>query len=81
MPSCTANFEDRAEPVYLKVPEGFEQFYPKKVVLMLLRTIYGLCEAAMTFWKEKGGQVAPHDEVVKAGSVQCGTRSIKAHEG
>ena len=45
-------FEDGAEPVYLKVPEGFEKFYPKNVVLMLLRTIYGLCEAAMAFWKE-----------------------------
>ena len=45
-------FEDGAEPVYLKVPEGFEQFYPKNVVLMLLKTIYGLCEAAMAFWKE-----------------------------
>jgi len=45
-------FEDGAEPVYLKVPEGFKQFYPRNVVLMLLKTIYGLCEAAMAFWKE-----------------------------
>jgi len=45
-------FEGRAEPVYFKVPEGFEGFYPKNVVLMLLRTIYGLSEAAIAFWKE-----------------------------
>jgi len=45
-------FEDRAEPVYLKVPEGLEGYYPRNVVLMLLKTIYGLCEAAMAFWKE-----------------------------
>lgn len=45
-------FEEGAEPVYLKVPEGFEKFYPTNSVLLLLRTIYGLCEAAMAFWKE-----------------------------
>ena len=48
-------FEEGAEPVYLKVPEGFkgfEGFYTRNVVLMLLRTIYGPYEAAMAFWKE-----------------------------
>jgi len=45
-------FEDGAEPVYLKVLEGFKQYYLRNVVLMVLRTIYSLCEAAIAFWKE-----------------------------
>ena len=46
-------FKDRAvRPFYLKVPEGCEGFYLKNVFLMLLRMIYGLCEAAMAFLKE-----------------------------
>lgn len=45
-------FEPGLPPMYMKVPEGFEKFYPKDCVLRLLRTIYGLKEAAMAFWKE-----------------------------
>jgi len=52
MASWASNIVDGAEPVYLKVLEGFEGFYLKDVVLMLLRKIYGLCRAAMAFWKE-----------------------------
>ncbi len=40
------------EGVYMYVPQGFEQFYPKNVLLLLLRTLYGLKHAAMAFWKE-----------------------------
>ena len=36
----------------MEVPEGFEKFYGPNVVLLLLRTIYGLKNAAMAFWKE-----------------------------
>jgi hypothetical protein len=36
----------------MKVPQGFEQIYPKNVALLLLRTIYGLVQAALAFWRE-----------------------------
>jgi hypothetical protein len=36
---------------YLQVPEGFEKFYPGKVVLKLLKTLYGLKQSAYVFWK------------------------------
>jgi 16S rRNA G527 N7-methylase RsmG len=29
------------EIIYMKVPQGFENFYPKNVALLLLRAIYG----------------------------------------
>jgi hypothetical protein len=40
------------EIIYMKVPQGFEKFYPKNVALLLLRTIYGLVQAALAFWGE-----------------------------
>jgi hypothetical protein len=43
---------EKGEKVYMKVPEGWEGFYPTNTVLLLLRTIYGLKQAAMAFWKE-----------------------------
>jgi hypothetical protein len=33
------------------VPRGFERFYPPNVVLLLLKTIYGLKQAAFEYWK------------------------------
>ena len=45
-------FEPNQPPIYIKVPEGFEEFYPIGCVLLLLDTIYGLKEAAMAFWRE-----------------------------
>jgi hypothetical protein len=36
----------------MKVPQGFEKLYPKNVALLLLRTIYGLVQAALVFWRE-----------------------------
>jgi Reverse transcriptase (RNA-dependent DNA polymerase) len=38
--------------LYLCVPEGFEYKYENDVVLHLQRTIYGLKQAAIAFWKE-----------------------------
>jgi len=35
--------------IYMKVPEGFERNYPGEVMLLLLRTIYGLKQAAQAF--------------------------------
>ena len=36
----------------MEVPEGFEDYYPGDVLLFLLKTIYGLKQAAMAFWRE-----------------------------
>ena len=45
-------FEDNEEH-YIEVPEGFEKYYdPIEYLLLLLRTIYGLKNAAIAFWKE-----------------------------
>ena len=44
--------EPNQPPIYIKVPEGFEEFYPIGCVLLFLHTIYELKEAAMAFWKE-----------------------------
>ena len=43
-------FED-GEEIYMEVPEGWENKYPKGAVLKLLKTIYGLKQAAMAFWR------------------------------
>jgi hypothetical protein len=40
------------EKIYMKVPQGFEKWYPGAVLLLLLRTMYGTKQAAMQFWKE-----------------------------
>ena len=39
------------EVLYMKVPQGFEQYYPANCVLLLLKTIYGLKQAAYAFWR------------------------------
>eukprot|EP00957_Ditylum_brightwellii_P195988 14933205-Ditylum_brightwellii.AAC.1 len=36
----------------LPCPHGFEPYYPAKVLLLFLRTLYGLKQAAMQFWRE-----------------------------
>jgi hypothetical protein len=43
------NFENDGEKIYMEVPHGFESFYPKNYVLLLLKTIYGLKQAALAF--------------------------------
>ena len=45
-------FDKRTEPVYMAVPEGFGNHYDNQVVLLLLKTIYVLKNAAKAFWKE-----------------------------
>ena len=39
------------ERIYTPVPEGFEKYYPKGAFWLLLKTIYGLKQAAKMFWK------------------------------
>jgi Reverse transcriptase (RNA-dependent DNA polymerase) len=43
---------DKGEELFLKIPQGFEQFYKETQVLKLNRTIYGLQQAAQAFWTE-----------------------------
>ena len=40
------------DELFIKVPQGFENNFNKDVVLNLNRTIYGLKQAASTFWSE-----------------------------
>ena len=43
---------NREQPIYMKVPEGLEKYYPASVCLLLLKTIYELKQAARAFWRE-----------------------------
>jgi Reverse transcriptase (RNA-dependent DNA polymerase) len=40
------------EKLYLKTPQGFEEYYSCSKVLRLNRAIYGFKQAAQAFWKE-----------------------------
>jgi hypothetical protein len=42
----------RGEQIYMEIPQGFEKYYPSNAVLLLLKTIYGLKQAALAFWRE-----------------------------
>jgi hypothetical protein len=41
-----------SEVIYMKMPHGFEKFYPEDVVLKLKKCIYKLKQAAMAFWQQ-----------------------------
>jgi hypothetical protein len=41
----------QGERLYMHVPKGFEKHYGSDVVLLLLKTIYGLKQAAFEYWK------------------------------
>jgi hypothetical protein len=43
---------EEGETLYMEIPEGFEQYYPAGFIWLLLRTIYGLKQAAVAFWKQ-----------------------------
>ena len=42
---------DPGHILFMEIPQGFEKWYPSNVVLLLLKTIYGLRQAAYAFWK------------------------------
>ena len=44
-------FENETE-VYMEVPKGFEKYFPADVILLLMKTIHGLKQAANAFWKK-----------------------------
>ena len=45
-------FEPGSPPIYMKIPEGFEKYYGVDSALKLLKTLYGLKEAAYAFWRQ-----------------------------
>jgi hypothetical protein len=44
-------FKD-GEVIYMKVPHGFEKFYPDDLVLKLKKCLYGIKQATMAFWRQ-----------------------------
>jgi Reverse transcriptase (RNA-dependent DNA polymerase) len=38
--------------MYMRVPKGFQKFYPEGVVLLLLKKLYGAKQTAMAFWRK-----------------------------
>jgi hypothetical protein len=40
------------EQIFMKIPDGFQKFYLSYVMLKLLRTLYGLAQSAIQFWRE-----------------------------
>jgi hypothetical protein len=38
--------------VFMTVPQGLEKYYTEDAILLMLRTIYGLKQAAIAFWRE-----------------------------
>jgi hypothetical protein len=43
---------ENGERLYMEVPQWFEEWFAVYVVLLLLKTLYGLKQAAMVFWRE-----------------------------
>ena len=41
---------DPKHKVYMEIPKGFEKFYPKNVLRLLQKTLYGVKNAAKAFW-------------------------------
>jgi Reverse transcriptase (RNA-dependent DNA polymerase) len=40
----------KGKELYMKIPQGFEKFYAKDDVWLLLKTCYGIKQAAKAFW-------------------------------
>ncbi len=43
---------EEGEKVYIKIPLGFEEFYDRSTVLLLKKTLYGLKQATMAFYRK-----------------------------
>ena len=43
---------DKGEELYMKVPQGMERYYPVNVLLLTLKTLYGMIQDAAQFYKE-----------------------------
>ncbi len=44
-------FED-SKKIHMKIPIGFEKHFPAESVLLLLKCLYGLKQAAKAFWRQ-----------------------------
>jgi len=44
-------FED-GEIIHMKIPQGFEKHFPEGSVLLFLKCLYGLKQAAKAFWRQ-----------------------------
>ncbi len=42
---------ENGKKIYMKIPEGMEKHYSSTSVLLLKKTLYGLKQAAMQFWR------------------------------
>jgi hypothetical protein len=43
---------EKGRQMFMTIPQGFEKYYSKDVVLLLLKTLYGTKQAARAFWNE-----------------------------
>jgi Reverse transcriptase (RNA-dependent DNA polymerase) len=41
---------EKGKELYMKIPQGFEKFYAKDDVCLLLKTLFGTKQAAKAFW-------------------------------
>jgi hypothetical protein len=41
---------EEGQTMYIYLPQGFEEYYPSNVVLLLLKTIDGLKQSSYAFW-------------------------------
>ena len=39
------------EQLYMRVPQGFEKYYAANILLLLMKTIYGLKQASFEYWR------------------------------
>jgi Reverse transcriptase (RNA-dependent DNA polymerase) len=44
-------FGPRKKRLHMRIPQGMEKFYPLNWILLLLKTIYRLCQSAYAFWR------------------------------
>jgi hypothetical protein len=45
-------YDKDGDKIYIKIPLGFQQFYPSDTVLLLKKMLYGLKQAAMAFYRK-----------------------------
>ncbi len=44
-------FED-GEKIHMKIPRGFKKYFSAESVILLLKCLYGLKQAAKAFWRQ-----------------------------
>jgi hypothetical protein len=46
-----SKFED-SKKIHMKIPKGIKKYFPAKSILLLLKCLYGLKQAAKAFWRQ-----------------------------